>query len=98
MGAGRLSGGQRRRVALARAIVSPAPLLLLDEPTSSLDSESAAVVVYAIRAAARGRTALVVTHDPRLAAIATRVVQVDAHTLRGLPTAAAPTPSIAGGR
>ncbi|MCF6734249.1 ABC transporter ATP-binding protein [Blastococcus sp. KM273129] len=71
-----LSGGQRRRVALARAVISPAPVLLLDEPTASLDREAAHQVIAAIRTVGRGRTVLVVTHDPRLAAIADRTVEV----------------------
>jgi ATP-binding cassette subfamily B protein len=72
----RLSGGQRRRVALARAVVSPAPVVLLDEPTTSLDAEAARQVVGAIRSATRDRTVILVTHDPVLAAIADRTVHV----------------------
>jgi ATP-binding cassette subfamily B protein len=72
----RLSGGQRRRVALARAAVSDAGLVLLDEPTASLDPESAAAVVQAVRAATAGRTVLVVTHDQDLAAYADRCVRI----------------------
>ncbi|GAA1877458.1 ABC transporter ATP-binding protein [Lapillicoccus jejuensis] len=75
--AARLSGGQRRRVALARAVVGGAPVLLLDEPTASLDDESARVVVDAIRSVARGRTVVVVTHDERVAAVADRVVRLE---------------------
>ncbi|HEV7212146.1 MAG TPA: ABC transporter ATP-binding protein [Blastococcus sp.] len=71
-----LSGGQRRRVALARAVVSEAPVVLLDEPTTSLDAEAARQVIGAIRSATRDRTVLLVTHDPVLAAIADRTVHV----------------------
>jgi ABC-type multidrug transport system fused ATPase/permease subunit len=78
-----LSGGQRRRVAIARAVVSPAPVVLLDEPTSSLDADSADQVIAAVRSVGRRRTVLLVTHDPRLAAIADRTVPV--HPLRPRP-------------
>jgi ABC-type multidrug transport system fused ATPase/permease subunit len=70
----RLSGGQRRRIAIARAVVSKAPMLLLDEPTTSLDPRSAEAVIKAIRSATRHRTVLIATHDRNLAAIADRVV------------------------
>ena len=70
----RLSGGQRRRVALARAAVSAAPLILLDEPTASLDPAAAASIMRAIASATAHRTVLLVTHDLDLAALADRVV------------------------
>ncbi len=75
-GAGRLSGGQRRRVALARAAVSQAGILMLDEPTASLDDAAAEKVIHAIAEIAALRTTLIVTHDPRLAALADRTVTV----------------------
>jgi ATP-binding cassette subfamily B protein len=77
----RLSGGQRRRIALARAAVSGASLLLLDEPTAALDPASADAVLAAVVASRRGRTALIVTHDERVARIADRVVDIrDPHS------------------
>ena len=70
----RLSGGQRRRIALARAVLRDARVLLLDEPTSGLDAESEAAIMRALRRAARGRTVIIVSHRLGLAAVADRVV------------------------
>ena len=59
-----LSGGMKRRAALARALLYPAPLLVLDEPFQGLDEDTRRLAIDAVRRSAQGRAALVVTHDP----------------------------------
>ena len=74
-----LSGGEAARLALARLMAAPeADLLLADEPTAHLDSETADQVAESLMTLARGRTLIVATHDPRLAARMDRVVQLPA--------------------
>ncbi|RSY76488.1 ABC transporter ATP-binding protein [Sphingomonas koreensis] len=58
----KLSGGERQRVALARAFLADAPILILDEATSSLDSESEALIQQAMDRLMKGRTAIVIAH------------------------------------
>lgn len=65
-GGNRLSGGEKQRIALARALLGKPRLLLLDEPTSALDPENRLRVLAEIDAAARNATVILVTHDPDL--------------------------------
>jgi ATP-binding cassette subfamily C protein CydD len=74
-GAG-LSAGQRQRIALARAFLRDAPLVLLDEPTANLDAGTAASVMAAITRLAAGRTVVMAAHRPELIALADRVVDL----------------------
>lgn len=73
---GGLSGGEIRRLGLARALLKAAPLLLLDEPTADLDRDSERALIDVIRRAAAGRTTLIATHSAAVAAIADRVVRL----------------------
>lgn len=74
-GAG-LSGGERRRLGLARALLKPAPILILDEPTADLDAQSEAEIIELLIDASKGRTVLIATHSERLALIAQHVVRI----------------------
>jgi ATP-binding cassette subfamily B protein len=60
---GTLSGGQRQAIAIARALLKDAPIVLLDEPATGLDSESSALVLAALDRLMEGRTVMVVSHQ-----------------------------------
>jgi ABC-type multidrug transport system fused ATPase/permease subunit len=72
-----LSAGQRQRLAVARALLRDAPLVLLDEPTGHLDPATEAAVDRSIRRLASGRTVVVAAHRPALLLDASRVVRLD---------------------
>lgn len=84
-GAG-LSGGERQRLAIARALLADTPLLLLDEPTASLDSRNEQALHATIRAAGAGRTVLVVAHRLSTVAGADRIAVLDRGRLVALGT------------
>lgn len=74
---GELSGGEQQRVAIARAIVKSPRLLLADEPTGNLDTDTGCEVMGVLKSLNRqGMTVLMVTHNPELAAQADRVIRV----------------------
>ncbi len=76
-----LSGGQRQLVALARCLVTQPRILLMDEPTSSMDAQSEAAFLRQLKDAAGGCTLVVVTHRPAVLELVSRIVVVDAGRL-----------------
>ena len=73
-----LSGGEKQRCAIARALATRPPLILADEPTGNLDTHNSAKVIEILqRINATGCTVLVITHDPEVAAAARRVIRIE---------------------
>ena len=74
-----LSGGQKQRVAIARALSGDPPVILADEPTAALDSQSGRAVMQVLKTLARerGRAIVIVTHDNRMLGYADRTVRLE---------------------
>lgn len=78
-----MSGGQMQRVAIARALVNDPDILLADEPTGALDSETSVQVMELLKEVAKDRLVVMVTHNPELAELyATRIVKLKDGTIR----------------
>ena len=96
-----LSGGQQRRVAVARALLRDTPVLLLDEPTTGLDPATESRLISELLAATRGKTLILVSHQPGLIAHADRIAQIEAGHIteigaQAVWTAAALNPRVRG--
>jgi len=74
-----LSGGQKQRVAIARALAGDPEIILADEPTAALDSQSGRTVIEMLAALAhdRGRAVVIVTHDNRIVEFADRIINIE---------------------
>ncbi|WP_416975490.1 ABC transporter transmembrane domain-containing protein [Streptomyces sp. 4F14] len=81
-----LSGGQRQRLALARSLVTDPEVLVLDEPTSAVDSHTEARISEGVRGLRKGRTTVVFTSSPLLLDVAERVVLVDGGAVAAVGT------------
>ena len=86
----KLSGGQKQRLAIARALAGEPGIILADEPTAALDSETGRSVLNLLRGLAHDlqRTLVIVTHDPRIIEYADRVVRIEDGRI--LPAGSAP--------
>jgi ATP-binding cassette subfamily C protein LapB len=72
-----LSGGQRQSIALARALAGSPPVLVFDEPTSAMDSQTETALIQRLQEELKGRTLLLITHRPPLLALVSRIMLVD---------------------
>jgi ATP-binding cassette subfamily B protein len=81
-----LSGGQRQRVAIARAMIRDSPVLLLDEPTTGLDAESAQRILVPLRRLMAGRTTIVISHNLLTVTDADRILYLEDGRITGAGT------------
>jgi ATP-binding cassette subfamily B protein len=78
-----LSGGERQRISIARAFLKDAPILILDEPTSSLDLRTERMVMEALERLMAGRTTLLITHRPSVLSTCDSVIQIEDGQIAG---------------
>jgi ATP-binding cassette subfamily C protein LapB len=72
-----VSGGQRQSIALARAFISESPIVLLDEPTNSMDHNTEVKVIHNLKEATRDKTTIIITHKPSILTIVDRLLVMD---------------------
>ena len=87
----RLSGGERQRISVARAFLKDAPILILDEPTSSVDMKTEAAILEALDRLARGRTTFVITHRPSALKQCDIIVRIEYGRLVAIEAKSVPT-------
>jgi ATP-binding cassette subfamily B protein len=85
-----VSGGERQRISLARAFLKDAPILILDEPTSSVDVKTESAIVEAMERLMRGRTTFIITHRPSALKHCDWVVQIENGRVVALEPGASP--------
>ena len=89
-----LSGGQRQRIAIARALLRDTPILVLDEPTTGLDRDTAARIMEPLHRLMAGRTTILITHDTQLGLDPDQIVTLRAHGAERPPTAVQPVSAV----
>ena len=72
-----LSGGQKQALAIARALVRKAPIIMMDEPTSSMDTNSEMKLIQNLKKELKDRTLLVVTHRPTMLELVDRIIVIE---------------------
>ncbi|MBQ6631490.1 MAG: ABC transporter ATP-binding protein, partial [Romboutsia sp.] len=80
---GNLSGGEKQRIGIARAFLHDAPMILLDEPTSNLDSLNEGIILKSLKESNDGKTIVIVSHRPSTMNIADSVLNVEKTSLQG---------------